>query len=873
MMPGHPGWVRLLLRVASHRAADAQLGDVEEEYVAARRSTFWFVRQVVSLVLRRRSHLTLSERGVDMLSHVWSDIRYALRTLGRNPGFALAAIVPIALGLGINTAIFSILNSVAWRPLPTPEPDALVSVHQDFRGAPRRTVYGARSLFSLPEYHAYRDEARTLSGLMAYSRHWTVTLGRESPQEIEGTLVTCNYFDVLGLSPAIGPGLTPTNCGASDAPPVVVLSHALWTSAFGGNPQILRQPIVLNGRDVTVVGVAPPGFDGIDMAKAAFFAPTSMAAVFRPEQNLPEGPHISWLTLIGRRRTDADIERVRADLSVVARRIDLEQSGRTTSLIVEPAVALSLPASRRTLLRGAGIVLAAFGLILLIAAANVANMLLARAAGRTREMAIRLSVGASRGRLVQQLLTESAIIALIGAVCGSLLFAWSFQALISWLLTSIPGADLLRIDAMPDRTVVWFALGLTATTALAFGLVPALQASRCDVHTEMKQDGADSRGRRGWVRGTLIGAQIALCTMLLIPAGLLTRALYAAHTLDPGFDHRNVAVVAIDLRGPRYEQEQAPRFHDQWLERIAALPGVERLAQASRIPLSPGRSQTTFRLGDEPEGHVAEVNTVSPDFFPMLRIPIVRGRVFTNGERDAALVTESTARRYWPGQDAVGRAITVGDRRLQVVGIVRDAQLSQARDATSSYLYLPATPGTQRHISVLVRTRVELEGFAAAVRAETSRMDAGLVVNVLPLTNNLGLLQTLSQIAASVAGLLSLLAVGLAAIGVYGVVAYVVSRRRREVGVRMALGADARDVQRLILRQTIRPVAAGLLVGLAVAAASVRVLHAVLFGVSPYDPVAFVGAPLLLLAIAAAAAIVPTRRAMRIDPVSVLRSE
>ena len=241
-----------------------------------------------------------------MLSNVLNDIRYALRTLRRNPGFALAAIVPIALGIGLNTAVFSIVNSVAWRSLPVPEPEALVSVYQDFRGAPRRTVYGARALFSMPEYRAYRDEARTLSGLMAYSREWTVTLGRESPREIDGILVTCNYFDVLGLSPAIGPGFTPANCGTPDAPPVVVLSHAFWKRAFGGDPNILQKPIVLNGRDVTVVGVAPAGFDGVDMAKEAFFAPTSMAGVLRPEQNLlNENAHVSWLTLIGRRRDDA----------------------------------------------------------------------------------------------------------------------------------------------------------------------------------------------------------------------------------------------------------------------------------------------------------------------------------------------------------------------------------------------------------------------------------------------------------------------------------------------------------------------------------------------------------------------------------------
>jgi putative ABC transport system permease protein len=863
----------VLLRVASRRATDAQLGDVVEEDVAAGRSASWFVSQVVSIVGRRRSHLTMSERGAEMLSNVRNDVRYALRTLGRNPGFAFAAIVPIALGIGINTAVFSILNSVAWRSLPVPDAQALVSIYQDFRGGPRRRVHGARSLFSIPEYRAYRDQTHTFSGLMAYSRQRTVTLGRESPQEIDGILVTCNYFDVLGLSPAIGTGFTPANCGMSDAPPVVVLSHALWKGAFGGDPQILQQPIVLNGREVTVVGVAPVGFDGVDMAKAAFFAPTAIEGVLWPEQNFHENAHVSWLTLIGRRRNDADLAKVQADLSVIASRIDQQQPGRTTSLIVEPAAALSLPVARRTILRGASVVMTAFGLVLLIAAANVANMLLARAAARTREIAIRVSVGATRGRLVQQLLTESAVIALAGAVCGSLLFSWSFQALIPWLLTSIPGAEPLRVDATPDRTVLWFALGLTATTALVFGLVPALQASKGDVHAVMKQDGADSRGGRGWLRGMLVGAQIALCTMLLIPAGLLSRALYAIHNFDPGFDHCNVAVVSIDLRSPRYEKGNAATFHEQWLERVSALPGVERIAQASRIPLSPGRSQTTFRIGEEPEAYVVDVNAVSRDFFSVLGMRIVRGRVFTQTETDAALVTESTARRYWPRQDAVGRTITMDDRRRHIVGIVRDAQVSQAQDAISSYVYLPATRGAQRRISVLARTRMDVDGFAAAVRAATARMDRNLVVHVQPLSANLAVLQTLSQITASVAGMLSLLALGLAAIGIYGVVAYVVTRRRREVGIRMALGASVRDVRRLILGQTLRPVAAGIAIGLAIATGVGRVLQSILFGVSPFDPVAYLIAPLVMIAVAALATWLPTRQALRADPLTTLRSE
>jgi predicted permease len=845
-----------------------------EEYVAGGRGAWWFITQVISMPRTRRSHLTFSERGAEMLSNVGTDIRYALRTLARNPGFALAAIIPIALGIGINTAVFSILNGAAWRALPVPAADALVSVYQDFRGGPRRRVHGARALLSIPEYRAYRDQAQTLAGLMAYSRERTVTLGRESPQEASGILVTCNYFDVLGVSPAIGAGFTPANCGTPDAPPVVVLSHALWTRVFGADPRILERPIILNGREVSVVGIAPAGFEGIDMAKASFFAPTQMLSVLQPDQNHHEQPNVSWLTLIGRRRDDVGLGQVRADLAVIAGRIDQQQPGRKTSLIVEPATALSLPGPRRSILTGAAIVMAAFGLILLIAAANVANMLLARAAGRTREIAIRLSAGASRGRIVQQLLTESAVIAIAGAAAGTLLCSWSFQASIPLLFTSLPDADLMRIDARPDRTVLWFALGLTAITSLVFGLVPALQASKSDLHVAMKQDGgADAKGGRGWLRGTLIGAQIALCTMLLIPAGLLTRALYAAYTFEPGFTHRDVTVVSIDLRGPRYEKGNAAIFQEQWIERIKALPGVERVAEAGHVPLSPGRTQSTFRLADDPEGHVVDFNSVSPEFFSVLDMPIVRGRVFADDETDAALVTESTARRYWPGKDAIGQTITLHNGRLHIVGIVRDAQVSQAREAISSFVYIAAERDTSQRISVLLRTPTNIGGVAAAVRAETLRMDPSLVVNVRPLSDNLGLMQMLSQIAASVAGALSLLAMALAGIGVYGVVAYVVSRRWREVGIRLALGAASQDVMRLILRQTLAPVAVGLIVGVAIAAAIVQVLQSVLFGVSPYDPLAFIGAPLLMLAIAAAAAFMPTRRAMRANPMSVLRSE
>jgi predicted permease len=869
----HPLWIRALVRLASARAAEAEIGDAVEEYDAGGRSPFWLVTQVVSIIRRRRSPLTVPERGAEMLANIWTDVRYALRTLGRNPGFAVAAVVPIALGIGINTGVFALLNSVAWRPLPVPDSDALVSIHQEFRGGPRRTVYGARALFSLAEYHAYRDETRTLSGLLAYSRWWTVTLGRESPRSIDGIVVTCNYFDVLNVAPVIGTGFTPANCDAPDAAPAVMLSHALWQDGFGANPRVLETPIVINGREVTVVGVAPKGFDGIDMARTSFFAPITMARVLRPEANLDERANVSWLTMIGRLRTDADIVQARADLSLVAQHIDQQQPGRTTSLVVAPAAALSLPVQRRGVLTGAAVVLPAFGLVLLIAAANVANLMLARGTARRKEIAIRLSVGATRRRLIQQLLTESAIIAIAGAVCGTLLFSWSLDALIPWLLASVPSAELLRIDAKPDRLVLAFALGLTAIAALAFGVVPALNASGRQVHGALKSDSAGSTVGRGWIRGTLIGAQVAACTTLLIPAGLLSRALYAAYTFDAGFEYRNVAAISLDLRGPQYETGNAAIFHQQWLSRVGALPGVEAVARTSRLPLSPGRSQTTFRMDGSTAEQVVDVNHVSPEFFAVLSMPLVGGRVFTADEPDVVLVTESTARRYWPGQDAIGRSITMDRVRRQIVGIVRDARVSQVPEAISSYMYLPAARGSHSARHVLARSPLDVATLAAAIRAETSRMDPSLIVNVQPLSDNVGQLQTLSRIAAGVAGGLSALALALAALGVYGVVAYVVSRRLREVGVRMALGAGAQDVQQLILRQTLRPVVIGMVIGVGIAAGVVHVLRAVLFGVSPYDPAAFVGAPAIMLVIAAAAALIPTRRAMRVDPMSVLRSE
>jgi predicted permease len=876
-------WIQWLFRVGRFRASEAELGDMQEEYASGNRSAFWLVRQILSIIRKPQRQLAFNERRTAMLSNFWSDLRYALRTLHRNPGFAVAALVPIALGIGINTGVFSILNNVAFRSLPVPHPTELASVYQEFQGVKKRRVHGARIMFSMPEYRVYRDASRTLSGLAAYSMPWTVTVGGESPQELEGVLVTCNFFDVLQLRPAIGIGLTRANCDSASAPPAVVLSHATWTRTFAADPDIVRQTITLNGQSVAVVGVAPEGFDGLELTKAAFFASTSLARgqldAVPILLDFQEDPQLSWLTLLARRKSDADLSQVRAELAGIAGQIDRQQPGRATVVNVATATALALPGARREFFSLAAVVMAAFGLVLLIACANVANVLLARAAGRTKEIATRLSMGASRGRLIRQLLAESLTIALLGGVAGSLLAWWSFQTLLARLSAHVPGdISQPRIDAYPDLTVLCVSLGFIVITAFVCGIVPAIQTSKPDLHTALKQGGADGGGQRaGWLRGALIAVQISVCMVLLISAGLLLRALYAAYTLDPGFEYRNVAVVSYALRGPGWDDARVAAFQRQLMERIQSLPGVQSVAHASKVPLSPGRQQTTFRLSNQGDEFLVDTNDVSTEYFSLVGIPILRGRNFTatelQGASRAVIVSEATARRYWPGHNPVGRTISMGAGPLEIVGVAKDAHVSHVAETESSYMYLPAGPSAQRGLRTLVRSQIDFAALARSITAAARELDPELVVRVTRLEGNLDYWRGRSRLTASLSGALSLLALLLAAVGVYGVVSYVVNRRRREVGIRVALGASARDVRRLIVRQTFRPIAIGAVIGMATASAASRALENVLFGISPFDPIAFLGAALFLVGVAEVATILPMRGALKMDPVTTLRYE
>ena len=878
-----PRLIVLLLRLRFLRSAESALGDLMEEWNAGTGTRRWLWRQALSMMWlgTERTHSAYPQRGnnMNLISGFWSDLRYAARTLRKNPGFAFVAVLAISLGIGVNTGIFTVLNGVALRPLPVPGATDIVSVYQTIRGLKSRNVHGAPSLFSWPEYKSYRDNNHVLSGLVAYEPFLDVTLGGERPQQLFGQLTSCNYFDVLNEPPALGRAFSASDCAVPREGAVAVLSDTLWRTTFAADPAIVGRKIVLNRQPFTVIGVAPVGFQGTEPMASAFWAPVTMQFMLERDIDWFEKPNMSWLVLHGRTKPGVSRSQVRADLAVIAGRIDQLTPGRKTTLQIETGTFLSMPEERKYVTAVGAVLLSAVGMVLLIACANVANLLLARAAGRQKEIAIRLSVGASRGRLIRQLLTESMLIALLGGALGSLIAVWSFEAIVGFVFSHLPhDAPPVAVGVGPDIRVLGYAVLLTLITGIVFGLIPALQASRPDVNAALKQSGTDGKTADGFLRHALVGTQVAVSMVLLIAAGLLLRGLYLAQTIDPGFEMRNVAAVSFDLRGQGYDAARAGIFQRQVMDRLAALPGVETVAQAGNTPLSDSHRGTMFSLPGQPGNHQVEFNEVSPEYFSLLGIPIVRGRNFTGNEARTgaalAIVTESTARRFWPNQDSIGKILRMeGESDMQVIGVAKDAQVSHLAKSDETYLYLPAGPKEQIRMKLLVHGASGFASTASGIQAAIHSLDPGLVVDVAKLEDNLEVWRAPSRIVAILAGSLGALGMLLACIGVYGVVSYAVSRRVREIGIRMTLGADAREVKRLILRQAMRPVVLGALIGIAGCAAVSQVLKSMLFGISAHDPVAFVTVSLVLLAVALMASYIPARRATQVDPMVALRYE
>jgi predicted permease len=813
----------------------------------------------------------------------WQDVRYGLRTLRKNPAFTVVAMLTLALGIGVNAGIFVVINGVLFRDLPVPGARQLVSIHQTVEGGQTTATTGFGT-FSAAEYRAYRDRARTLSGLIAHTNPLETTLGGETPQQMFGVLVSCNYFAVMQQPPVIGRALTEQDC-ASGADPVIVLGHELWTTTFAAERGIIGRTLELNRRFFTVVGVAAAGTYAPSAMRPGYFAPIGADPILSRAPTRYEDENYRWLYLTGRRNDTVSSEEVRAELAVIAAQIDRQQSGRSTRLTIERAKPMTVPADVRGPATGAAAVLmTAFGLVLLIACANVANLLLARGTARSQETAIRVSLGASRARVVRQLVTESLLISIAGGLLGSVLAIWSFQTLVGLVLPRALPPEMppfvFGLDFSPDLRVLVFAVAVTLATGLLFGLAPALHASKPDLNIVLKQDTAGTGSHRGGrLRGTLVGIQVALSMILMIATGLLVRGLYATHTINPGFVYRDIAFITFGLDGPGEARALLPRLR----EGVASLPGVEAVELAADPPLGEETAMMEIRrpAASGNDFVLAQLNAVTPGYFSLVGIPIVRGRTFTeaefaNARPDAkttpVVITETTARNLWGDTDPIGRSIDRSDFRtkqvvgtLQVVGVAADAQVSTLGRIDPYFVYLPGGE------ELLFRIRGDFAAIAAGVRATVRALDPTLVIRVLPLEGNLGYWRGLSGIVTTLGAGLGLLALVLASVGIYGVVSYAVTKRYREIGIRVALGADARHVLGLILRQTMRPVAIGAAVGVAAAIGVSGILSGVLFGVSPADPIGLGGAALFVLGVAVAAGVLAAAPATQADPTITLR--
>jgi predicted permease len=659
----------------------------------------------------------------------------------------------------------------------------------------------------------------------------------------------------------------------------------VWTTTFAADPSIVGRDIELDRRRFTVVGVAADGTYGGSPMRAAYFAPLSAEPLLWPGDSRFRDETSRWLHLIARRGDGKGLDQVRAELGVIAAQIDHQQPGRSTTLTIQRATPATVPSAvRGGAIGAAAVVMAAFGLILLIACANVANLLLARGSARSREIAIRLSLGASRARVVRQLLTESLLISMAGGVLGSGLALWSFQTLVALALPAVLPPEMPAVtwdlNFSPDVRVLSFAVILTVVTSLLFGLMPALHVSRPDLNGVIKQETAGSSSRRGGrMRGTLVGVQVALSMVLMISTGLLLRGLYATYTIDPGFAYRNVAFLSFGTdSGP------ATVVNQRLMEQVAALPGVQAVAYAAQTPLGESMMGGGIRLPGQSkqQQRFAEFDQVTPGYFSLLEIPIVRGRNFTDAETANArreggtrpvIISETAARTFFADTDPIGRTLLAddmrgGDTTLEVVGVSADAQLT-ALGTVVPYIYQPSPPAGM----LLVKSRGNFAAIASAIRALVRASDPSVAFRVLPLEGNVAWWRGFSGMVTTLGAGLGVLALLLASVGIYGVVAFAVTRRYREIAIRMALGARARDVLATILRQAMRPVVIGAVIGIAAASAASRVLSSVLFGVSPADPIGLGGAALLVLGVALAASMMAARPATRTDPTATLRYE
>ncbi len=888
------------------RSADQELDDEIEAHL--RLLTERYVRQGMSeaeaprAARRQFGNITLLKeasremRRIRFIDTLVQDLRFGARMLLQRKGFTAVAVLSLAFGIGANTALFSLADVFFWRALPAVNDDRLFTL---VRGD------GLAWPCSYPDHVDYRDGARSFDGLAAYEPVVLAFGNRERSRVVTGELVTGNFFEVLGARMSQGRAFLPEEDRAPGAHPVVVISHDFWGREFGGDPQLVGKTITLNNHSFTVIGVAAAGFTGVsNVGRADLWVPMMMQAAAKPN----EGPGLNsrdrGMYAIGRLKEGVSRAQAEAELETINRQLlqaypappDEESSWRGLPLSLGPAQGTLYSGIRRRMEMGITLVTILTGIVLLIACANVANLLLARGASRHKEIAIRLALGAGRLRLIRQLLTESLLLALLAAAAGTLLAFW-----INRLLMSVQPAVLqpyeLKVDLRLDLRALVFTLLLSMLTSVIFGLVPALTATRTDVVPALKEESGTS-GRRQWfsLRNSLIVAQVALSLALLISAGLSVRSLRNRQTIDPGFDASDGLLITLDLGMLGYSKERGLEFYRQLNERLAATPGVRSIAIADYFPLGfDGRLGERISIEGQPppaDGQPISVvrQLVGLRYFETIGVPFLRGRDFTaqdtaSSER-AVIINETMARRHWPNLkdigEVIGRRIRIGvgpdgqdDAPWSVIiGVAGDCKTGWLTEEAEAGMLMPISQNYAPEFQALARTNAEETTTISALRREVAAIDPNLPIKIITtLPERVGLQLWPTRVFAGLTMALGCLGLLLAAIGLYGVMSYSVAQRTREIGIRMALGAKARDLLKMIIGQGMRLTLVGVAFGLALAQALARGIAALLYGVTATDPLTFTGVTVFLMTVALLACYLPARRATKIDPIASLKRE
>ncbi|HYL68754.1 MAG TPA: ABC transporter permease [Candidatus Limnocylindria bacterium] len=813
------------------------------------------------------------------------DIRFGMRTLVKNPGFTAVAILTLALGIGANTAIFSLVDSFLLRPLPVKDPAQITTLAYQLKGGLLLNV------FSIPDARDIREQTgKVFTSVIAYQISLDGLKVDGKADRIVTAYVGGNYFSMLGIKPALGRFILPSEEETPDANPVMVLGYSYWKTHFGGDPTIVNRKVSVDGHPVTIVGIAPEGFFGLfSLVDIQGYLPLGMASIAGNPPDFMVNRGFRIVFLMARLQPGVSIGQAQASLSVVAQRLAQEypKDDQELSLQVFPELrSRPNPDPKNTILVISGLFMGLAALVLLLACVNVANILLVRATVREREMAIRAALGAGRARLIRQLLTESILLAGGGGLAGIVLGYWGSSALGQMnLATDLP----VRLDFGFDWRVFGFAFGAALLTGIIVGLVPAIRASRGNLAHILHEGGRGLVGGRNRLRSALVVAQVAGSLMLLIIAGLFTRSLGQAQKTDLGFDPKNVVNFVMDPNEIGYNEAQGREFYKNLLQRVRALPGVEWASTANSFPMSYYNNGDTVDVEgyDSPKSQgtpVSFYNVISSDYFKTLRIGMIHGRVFTDADDQngqyVGIVNEAMAKQYWPNQDPVGRHFKIGSdpaHTITVVGVAKDSRYQGVTGVINPYFYMPfAQHYAINSLEVLqVRTAAAPESIIPAVEHVIESLAPELpVFDVKTMGQAINTLNGLLvyQIGAMLAAALGILGLILALVGVYGVISFAASQKTHEIGIRMALGAQPMQVLTMIFRQGLVIVAVGLVVGLGAALAAAKVVGNFL-AVSPTDPLTYITVSLALTAVALFACYIPARRAMRVDPMEALRYE